>query len=103
MVLNHNVKTKFTKEQWEDKIELLGYGKYCSDKVPFGYDYATGVDECLNTRSFHGYHVAGIVGANGMIEGVAKNAQIIGIKVLGNDGVGTTDDIIKGIEDSVQM
>lgn len=103
MVLNHNVKTKFTKEQWEDKIELLGYGKYCSDKVPFGYDYATGVDECLNTRSFHGYHVAGIVGANGMIEGVAKNAQVIGIKVLGNDGVGTTDDIIKGIEDSVKL
>ena len=103
MVLEEGVKTKYTKEEWKEKISLLGRGKYFTEKVPFGYDYATGVDECLNTRSFHGYHVAGIVGANGGVTGVAKNAQIIGIKVLGNDGVGTTDDIVKGIEDSVKL
>ncbi|MBQ8042710.1 MAG: S8 family serine peptidase, partial [Clostridia bacterium] len=103
MVLDEGVKTKYTKEEWQEKIKLLGYGKYCSDKVPFGYDYVTGVDECLNTKSFHGYHVSGIAAANGGIEGVAKNAQVLGIKVLGNEGVGTTDDLVKGIEDSVKL
>jgi subtilisin family serine protease len=47
--------------------------------------------------------VAGIIGANGMLTGVAPNAQILGIKVLSNDGVGTTDDLVKGIEDAVKL
>lgn len=76
MVLDKGVNTKFTKEQWEEKIKLLGYGKYCSDKVPFGYDYSLGRNDCLTEGNLHGYHVAGITSANGEVVGVVKNAQI---------------------------
>ena len=31
MVLDEGVKTKYTKEEWEDKIKLLGYGAYKTD------------------------------------------------------------------------
>ena len=42
----------------------------------------------------HGTHVSGIVA--GKSYGVAKSANIIAVKVLGQDGSGTTADIIEG-------
>ncbi|KAJ3307577.1 serine protease [Blyttiomyces sp. JEL0837] len=44
----------------------------------------------------HGTHVAGTVA--GKTFGVAKNAQIIAVKVLRSSGAGTLSDVIKGIE-----
>jgi serine protease len=44
----------------------------------------------------HGTHVAGIIG--GTISGVAKNASLVAVKVLGDDGSGTWADVLAGIE-----
>jgi thermitase len=50
----------------------------------------------------HGTHVAGIIGAAGNngqgIAGVAWNCKIMAIKVLGNKGAGTTDNVLEGIK-----
>lgn len=46
----------------------------------------------------HGTPVAGIVGANGEIKGVAPDVKIIGIKALDATGSGSSGDVIKGIE-----
>lgn len=47
----------------------------------------------------HGTHVAGIAAG---INGVAKNASIIAVKVLNASGYGYTSDLIKGIEFAVK-
>lgn len=103
MVLDSNVKNKYTKSEWAKKIKLLGYGKYFTDKVPFGYDYTTGKNDCLSKEDFHGYHVAGTAAANGDIQGIAKNAQLLGLRVLNDNGYGTFDDILCAIEDAVKL
>ena len=104
MVLNDGVKTKFTKEQWKEKIKLLGHGQYMTEKVPFGYNYTTGKDECLSKGSDHGYHVAGIAAGNGKVNGVAKNAQVLGLKVFSDNGGGAySDDMVAAIEDAVKL
>ncbi len=46
----------------------------------------------------HGTHVAGIVGANGTIKGVAPDARILAVKVLDSAGVGTEADLKAGID-----
>lgn len=104
MVLDKGVKNKFTKAQWKKKIELLGYGEYYTEKVPFGYNYADRKEDCISANKDHGYHVAGIVSSNGKITGVAKNSQVLGMKVFSDSTEGAyTDDIVKAIEDSVKL
>ena len=44
----------------------------------------------------HGTHVSGTIG--GKLYGVSKNVNIIGVKVLGDDGEGSTATVIKGLE-----
>lgn len=46
----------------------------------------------------HGTHVSGIVAASGGINGVAKGANIIMIKILNSSGSGTTSDLISGLD-----
>ncbi|KAJ9089626.1 proteinase B [Entomophthora muscae] len=48
----------------------------------------------------HGSHCGGTVA--GFKYGVAKKAKVVGVKVLGSDGSGTTSDVIKGIEWAVK-
>lgn len=114
MVLDEGVKTKYTKEEWEDKIKLLGYGAYKTDKVPFTYAYDSGENDSLikdaeqygqfKSGICHGYHVAGMVAANGQVKGVAKNAQIIGMKLKGEtEDVCFIDTMIRAIEDAVKL
>ncbi|WP_017542244.1 S8 family peptidase [Nocardiopsis prasina] len=62
-------------------------------RAEVGFD-ATGGDG--GDRQGHGTHVAGTVGADGY--GVAPGASLYGVKVLGDDGSGTYDDVIAGIE-----
>lgn len=46
----------------------------------------------------HGTHVAGIIGSNGIIKGIAPNVTIMPIKVLNSQGSGSYSDIIAGME-----
>ncbi|MEG0307236.1 MAG: S8 family serine peptidase [Clostridium sp.] len=87
-------------------------GTYRTSKVPYGYNYMDQNQEILDLgpdASMHGMHVAGTVGANGDvkndgIKGVAPEAQILAMKVFGNDpSMSSTfgDVIVKAIDDSV--
>ena len=44
----------------------------------------------------HGTHVAGI--AAGAVMGVASRVDVVAVKVLGNDGTGTTSGVISGLQ-----
>ncbi|TYR76017.1 S8 family serine peptidase [Rossellomorea vietnamensis] len=89
-------------------------GKYFTEKVPFGYNYADQNNEILDLgpgASHHGMHVAGTVAANGDeenggIKGVAPEAQLLALKVFGNDPEmpSTWSDIyVKAIDDSIEL
>ncbi|MFR1709301.1 MAG: cell wall-binding repeat-containing protein [Clostridium sp.] len=89
-------------------------GTYRTSKVPYGYNYMDENQEILDLgpdASMHGMHVAGTVGANGDVDnggikGVAPEAQILAMKVFGNDpAMASTfgDVIIKAIDDSVLL
>src|SRR5699024_6222201 len=68
-------------------------GEFYSEKVPYGYNYMDENDEIREVHakaSMHGMHVAGTVGANGDednggILGIAPEAQLLALKVFGND------------------
>ena len=59
-----------------------------------GYDAVDGgtPDDCNG----HGTHVAGTIG--GTTYGVAKSVQLVGVRVLGCDGNGTTAGVVAGID-----
>ncbi|GLB59009.1 S8 family serine peptidase [Cytobacillus sp. NCCP-133] len=89
-------------------------GKYYSEKVPYGYNYMDENDTIRDIgpdASMHGMHVAGTVGANGDeenggIKGVAPEAQILALKVFGNDPnmPSTYSDIyVKAIDDAIVL
>ena len=52
----------------------------------------------------HGSHVAGIIWsqitdyATGVRMGIAPGAKILSVRVLGDDGIGTYEDVIQGIQ-----
>lgn len=92
--------------------DLLGKGlpgKFFTAKVPYGYNYMDNNNIILDLgpdASEHGMHVAGTVGANGEVKGVAPEAQLLAMKVFGNDpGMPSTfgDVIIKAIDDSIAL
>ena len=62
-------------------------------RASVGFD-TTGGDG--GDRQGHGTHVAGTIGSAGY--GVAKASNLVGVKVLGDDGSGTTEGIIKGLD-----
>lgn len=89
-------------------------GKYFTEKVPYGHNYADENNEVLDlgpNASMHGMHVSGTVGANGDednggLKGVAPEAQILGLKVFGNDPEmpSTYGDIyVKAIDDAILL
>lgn len=49
----------------------------------------------------HGTHVSGTIAANGLIKGIAPNAQLLAYRVLGPGGSGSTTDVVAGIERAV--
>ncbi|WAQ90374.1 hypothetical protein PtA15_12A363 [Puccinia triticina] len=55
----------------------------------------------LDDGNGHGTHCAGIVAGNRW--GVAKNAQVKAIKVLADDGSGSTSDVIAGVQYALQQ
>lgn len=103
---------KFSKQDIAKKLESnsLRVGNvnvnsiYQSDKIPFAYDYYDN-DTNVSGGNSHGTHVAGIVGANsGQVTGVAPDAQLMIMKIFGDDGSGAYDsDIIAALEDAVVL
>ena len=107
MQMRQDARLKYTKADMEAKIAALGYGKYYTDKVPFGFSYVD-EDDINNHQVTHGLHVSGIVAANGDEEnggvaGVAPDAQLFAMQVFGSTGSGFNDDIIRAVEDSVKL
>lgn len=103
---------KFSKQDIADKLasDSLRVGNvnvnsiYQSDKIPFAYDYYDN-DTNVSGGNSHGTHVAGIVGANrGQVTGVAPDAQLMIMKIFGDDGSGAYDsDIVAALEDAVVL
>ncbi|GAA4610815.1 S8 family peptidase [Saccharopolyspora hordei] len=62
-------------------------------RAEIGFD-ATGGDG--SDGQGHGTHVAGTIGST--TYGVAKDVKLVGVKVLGDDGSGTTEQVVSGIE-----
>ncbi|MFJ8072899.1 S8 family peptidase [Streptomyces sp. NPDC096176] len=60
-----------------------------------GYD-AIDNDNTAQDGNGHGTHVAGTVA--GSAHGVAKKAKIVGVRVLNNQGSGTTEQVVAGID-----
>lgn len=93
------------------KMSGLTAGKlYRSNKVPFAFNYIDAslrVDHNDANGSDHGTHVAGIAAANKIdstsICGVAPDAQIIVMKVFGNNGGAYFSDIMAAMEDSMML
>lgn len=77
---------------------------YKSSKIPFAYDYSD-TDTNVSGGNSHGTHVAGIVGANGgKVTGVAPDAQLMILKIFGDDGSGAYDsDILAALDDAVML
>lgn len=112
-VLTNEDNAALSKKEVEQLVAENGLpGKYYSAKVPYGYNYMDENDEVRDLgpgASMHGMHVSGTVGANGDeenggLKGVAPEAQILGLKVFGNDpDMGSTygDVYIKAIDDAI--
>ncbi|MDA3629216.1 S8 family peptidase [Saccharopolyspora oryzae] len=62
-------------------------------RAEVGFD-ATGGDG--TDKHGHGTHVAGTIGSE--TYGVAKAAKLVGVRVLGDDGSGTTEQVVGGID-----
>ena len=78
-------------------------GEYCFCSTNEGNDPSccpdgTSEDGNATDNNGHGTHVAGIIAASGGIDGVARGANIVAVKVLNSSGVGSSSDIRLGIE-----
>jgi subtilisin family serine protease len=69
--------------------------------VLIGWNFAAGNNDIMD-RFGHGTHVSGIIGASANnsvgVVGVAPNVKLMGIKVLGDDGRGSTAAVVGGIK-----
>ena len=79
-----------------------GHADLNGNKVVGWVDYVNGKTSPYDDHG-HGTHVSSTIAgtgaaSSGKYKGVAPEAGIIGIKVLGKDGSGSTSNIIKGIE-----
>ena len=84
--------------------DLLGWGS--DGKVIGGYNFIDEDDLPLDTNG-HGTQVAGVIAADGIMQGVAPKAKILAYKVS-EDGEGVSSDLIiraidKAIEDKVDI
>lgn len=75
----------------------LGGGFGPGHKVVGGYDFVNSDQDPIDDNG-HGTHVAGIAAANGVIKGVAPDANLLAVKVLDGFGFGFDSNIIAGIE-----
>ncbi|MEU6218749.1 S8 family serine peptidase [Streptomyces sp. NPDC047022] len=64
-------------------------------RASYGYD-AVDKDNSADDGNGHGTHVAGTIA--GETHGVAKKAKIVAVRVLDNEGSGTTEQVVAGID-----
>ena len=84
---------------------------YKSSKVPFAYDYADNdCNVCPSKESVfygneHGTHVASVAAGNETksMSGIAKDAQIVALKVFNEERICNDEDILAALEDSVSL
>lgn len=75
--------------------------------VAGGKDLVDEDDDPMETKikgkfnTIHGTHVAGVIAANGKIQGVAPDATILAYRALGPNGIGTTEQIIAAIDTAI--
>ncbi|WP_067728607.1 S8 family serine peptidase [Oceanobacillus damuensis] len=115
MVLTDNGTGELTEEEVNQIVgEEELPGQFYTEKVPYGYNYMDDNDEIREIHSaanYHGMHVGGTVAANGDEEnggilGIAPEAQLLALKVFGNDPEMqyTYGDIyIKAIDDAMKL
>lgn len=91
-------------------VPLAADRLYRNEKIPFGFNYVdNGLDVThdYDVQGDHGTHVAGISAANAIdstdVVGVAPNAQVLVMKVFGQNGGAYADDIIAALEDCIRM
>jgi minor extracellular serine protease Vpr len=71
-----------------------------------GYDTVDFDDDPMETKeegaTSHGTHVAGVIAADGEMEGIAPDANIYAYRALGPGGVGSSVQVIAAIEEAVK-
>ncbi|WP_077619807.1 S8 family serine peptidase [Bacillus sinesaloumensis] len=113
LVLTDSSEAKLSQTDVNDAIsEYALPGKFWTEKVPYGWNYMDGNENIVDTNAdtgMHGMHVAGTVAANGDeanggIEGVAPEAQLLALRVFGEEVASTYGDIyIKAIDDAIKL
>ncbi len=78
---------------------------YINEKIPFGFDYADNDSDVYPIASEHGTHVAGIIaGKDGVITGVAPNAQLVIMKTFSDiESTARTSWILAALDDCVVL
>lgn len=79
--------------------DLFGFGK--DGKVIGGYDYVDNDNSPIDTNG-HGTEVAGIIAADGQLQGVAPKSKILAYRVSQNGESVSSDLIIKAIEQAIE-
>jgi lactocepin len=113
-VLSEGVTGELEESEVNALVEEGLKGKYFTEKVPYGFNYYDMNDTILDLgpgASMHGMHVAGTVAANGDVEnggiqGVAPEAQVLGMKVFSNDPLypSTWSDVyLAAIDDAIKL
>lgn len=104
-ISNHNIPEVWTKTKGEGVVvAVLDTGAQISHEDMSGR-FALSQPEA-NDGNGHGTHCCGIVGANNNslgIVGVAPEAKLLAIKVLGDDGYGTAGGVAEGIDRAVDL
>src|SRR5690625_2755868 len=71
-----------------------------------GFDVVDLDDDPMETKedlpTLHGTHVAGIIAADGQMQGVAPDAEIYAYRALGPGGMGTTIQVMAAMEEAVR-
>jgi subtilisin family serine protease len=76
-------------------------GFFPNTKIIGGYDFVNNDNDPMDDYG-HGTHCAATAAGDGLLNGVAPNANILAYKVLDAGGSGTFDGVIAGIERAVE-